>query len=490
MRDMVKTGKMLAGYVALTPLVLMCSACATIPDMVPPPSPLDAADLATSSLVAHEDGDAGSFFPADSWWNGLGDPQLSALIEEGLANSPSVDLAAARLATAEAQAMQAGGTVGPSAVIEANGGGQSISQNQGFPPGLIPGNLRTTGRMAGSVFWDPDLWGRNRAALSAARGQAAAARVDAAQARLVLSTGITSIYARLAGQMRLVVAAQQALDTSRVTARLTAGRVEAGLDNRGALAMAEASVAQAEASLHVARQDELVLRHALAAMLGAGPDRGLAIAQPSLSTGLRVSVPASLPLDLIGRRPDIVSARLRVEAAAARIGAARADFYPSINLSAVVGLQSIGLADLVSGNSLFSSLGPALRLPLFAQAGTEGRYREARAGYDQAVAHYDETLLDALREVADALGARRAGHEQLSAANDGLVAASEARRIAELRYREGLTSQLPLLVADQQLVIARRTVAVAESQSLSADVALIRALGGGFSQSNIPQTDN
>lgn len=491
MRDAAQTGKMLAGHVALTPLAFLCASCATMPNMAPPPTPLDASTLATASLAATSpSAEAASAFPAEDWWTSLGDPQLTVLINEGLSNSPTVDLAAARLASAEAQAMQAVGATGPGMVLDASAGGQSMSLNQGFPPGLIPGNLRSTGRIAGTIGWDPDLWGRNRSALAAARGEAEAARVDAAQAQLALSTGIAATYVRFGGQMALVDAAQQALDAAQATARLTEGRVNAGLDNRGASAMAEARVAEAEAALHGARQDERLLRHALAALIGAGPDRGLAIVPPRFTAGAASGLPASLPLNLLGRRPDIVSARLRAESAAARIGVARADFYPSINLSAVVGLQSIGLADLFSGNSLFSTLGPALRLPLFAQAGTEGRYRAARAGYDQAVAHYDQTLLDALRDVADSLAAKRAASDQLIAARNGFSAASEARRVAELRYREGLTSQLPLLVADQQLIAARRTVALVEAQSLAADIALIRSLGGGFVDRTAPQSED
>ena len=485
-RDRAGTSQSLARLVALTPLGLLVAGCATMPDMAPPPAPLAATTPAASLSLAADPGT----FPADDWWTRLGDPQLDALIAEGLANSPSVDLAAARLAAAEAQAMQAGAATGPGLVLDASAGGQSMSQNQGFPPGLIPGSLRSTGRIAGSFGYDLDLWGRNRAALRAARGEADAARVDAAQARLALATGIAATYARLAGQMALVEAATQALDTARATARLTTDRVAAGLDNRGATALADSRVAEAEVALAAARQDELLLRHALAALLGAGPDRGLTITAPRLTAQVVATVPANLPLDLVGRRPDLVSARLRAQAAADRIGIARADFYPSINLTAVAGLQSIGLSDLLRGSSFFSNIGPALRLPIFAQNGTEGRYRAARAGYDQAVAHYDQTLLDALRDVADALATKRAIGEQLAAARAGVVSAAEARRLAELRYREGLTGQLPLLVADQGLISARRSLALLESQSVAADIALIRALGGGFAADSSPETEH
>lgn len=482
MRDKVKTGHRLAVRVALTPLFLLAAACASVPDMAPAPVLLHPSAPASADAFAADVSD----FPAQQWWTGFGDAQLTALVDEALAHSPSVDLAAARLASAEAQLMQAGAATGPGLVLDASLGGQSMSQNQGFPPGLIPGTLRSTGRVSGNFGYDLDLWGRNRAALRAARGDAAAASVDAAQTRLALSSGVAATYARLAGQIALVDAAEQALSTTQTTVRLTTSRLTAGLDNAGALALAQSRVAEAEAALTAARHDERLLRHALAALLGAGPDRGLAIAPPQLTARAFAALPGNLPLDLVGRRPDLVSARLRAESAAARIGVARADFYPSINIVAVAGVQSIGLTDLLRGSSLFSNVGPALRLPVFAQAGTEGRYRAARADYDQAVAVYDQTLLDALRDVADAIAAKRAVTNQLQAARTGLDAAAQARRIAELRYREGLTSQLELLVADQALITARRTLALLESQSVVADITLIRVLGGGFSAPTAP----
>lgn len=449
-----------------------------MPDLGPQPGLIAPDALA---MAASLDSGANAAFPTDHWWQAMGDAQLAALIDEGLANSPTVAAAAAaRVAAAQAQAMQAGGATGPSFGADASAGGQVMSQNQGFPPGLIPGTLRSTGRLATTFAFDLDLWGRNRAALRAAVSESTAAAVDAQQARLQLSTAIAAHYAQLGGQVAQVAAASDARDIASATARLTQQRVSAGLDNAGASAMAATRLAEADSALLAARQDEVVTRHALAALLGAGPDRGLSIMPTTVPVVTTTALPANLPMDLIGRRPDLVSARLRTEAAAARIGVARADFYPSINLSAVAGLQSIGLADLISGQSFFTNFGPALHLPLFARQGPQGRYREARAHYDQSVADYNQTLLTALREVADAISAQRATQARLAAAHTGLAAAGEARRIAALRYREGLSNQIVLLSADQSLVNARRAVAALEAQSLVDNITLIRALGGGF----------
>lgn len=465
----------LSSLPAISILVLL-TGCATVPDLGPPPAPRPADQLATATSFA---ADAGAF-PADGWWSGFGDPQLGALIDEGLAGSPSLAAATARLASAAAQLRQAEAATLPGLSVDGSAGGIRQSQNQGFPPGLIPGTLRSTGRLAANFGFDLDLWGRNRAALRAATSDATAAAVDREQARLMLTTGIAASYARLGALFAERDVAAEALALAERAAALTTQRVEAGLDHAGAGSTAAARSAEARGALRAVDQQIALTRNALAALLGAGPDRGLAIAPPRLDARPALLLPPSLPLDLMGRRPDVVSARLRAEAAAARIEVARADFYPSVNLSAVVGLQSIGLGDLLRGGSLFANLGPALHLPIFDGGAIAARYRNARAGFDLAVADYDQRLVEAFRDVADAVSAKRATIDRLALARDQQAAALNARRVAELRYRQGLSSQLQLIAADEATLAARRAVSALENQSVLDDIALIRALGGGY----------
>lgn len=470
------------GRAAGLALLLATAGCAAVPDLGAPPRLADPGVLAANaSLAAAPERASPGEWPGRGWWQGFQDPQLDALIAEALAGAPDIRAAAARLRAAEGLAEQARGATLPRLGVEASAGGQQQSQNLGIPPQFVPDGIQDVGRIAGSVSFDLDLWGRNRAALAAATSESRAAAMDAAQAELMLSTGIAAAYADLAllhRQRDVAVAAER---IRRDTAALTARRVDAGVDTRGELAQAEARVPAARAEIAALDEAIMLTRHRIAALIGAGPDRGLAIARPAM-TPLGKGAPANLALDLVGRRPDLAAARLRAEAAAARIKVARAAFYPNLNLSALVGLQSLGLNQLIDGGSRIANLGPALTLPIFEGGRLAGAYRGARGQYDEAVARYDAALVGALREVADALASLRALDVRLAEQRAALASAREAARIARIRYEGGLAGQLSALAADDQLLQSERAVADLEGRRLTLDVALVRALGGGFGQ--------
>ena len=461
-------------FLPLAVLALL-SACATVPKLGTAPSLRAPETLASAQSF----GTAQGTWPADNWWAAYGDPALDALITEALAGSPDVALAAARVRAAEAIAQQAGAALLPSAGIEASVGGNQQSQNLGIPPQFVPDGIQDTGRLAATASFNLDLWGKNRAALAAATSEAEAARVDAAQARVMLTTGVAAAYADLAAAYRTREVLLDALKVRETTATLTAQRMAAGVDTRGSLRQAEARVPIARGDILALDETITLTRNRLAALLGAGPDRGLSIARPTIND-TRAALPADAGIDLIGRRPDIVAARLRVEAAAKRIKVAKADFYPNINLTALVGLQSLGLGNLINSGSTIVNGGAALSLPIFDGGKLAGRYRGARADYDAAVARYDSTLIISLREVADVLASRRATDARLVEGRRALLAADEASDIAILRYKGGLSNQLQVLVTADALLAGRRTVADIEARRKALDIALIRALGGGY----------
>jgi NodT family efflux transporter outer membrane factor (OMF) lipoprotein len=224
-------------------------------------------------------------------------------------------------------------------------------------------------------------------------------------------------------------------------------------------------------------------RNRIAALVGAGPDRGDQLPRPSFQSSLTSGAPANLALDLLGRRPDIVAARLRTEAAAKRVKVAKRDFYPNINLSAVAGLQSLGLSNLFDGGSSMANFGPAISLPLFDGGLLAGRYRAADASYSEAVARYDATLINAFREVADALDSRRALDTRRSSTNEAASTAEHAASLARLRYQKGIANLLQALAADDAALAARRASADLDARAHLLDIALTRALGGGFNAS-------
>jgi len=453
-----------------------------------PPAPRAAAPLKTGEALGDVQGLSGDAadFPADRWWTAYGDAGLDALIEEALAKSPDMALAAARIRAADAASERAGGTLLPTLTVDGAVGGNKQSYNLGIPAQFVPKGVIETGKLSATLGLNLDLWGRNRAALAAARGEAQAARVDAAQARLMLASGIALSWGNLAQLTASRDLALRSVDALSGIERLTGERVRAGIDNRADHELATARRAGAEQALAALNELIALERNRLAALIGAGPDRAERLPVPAPDLSRTAGVPANLAANLLGRRPDIVAARLRAEAAAARVTSARRAFYPDINLAAVAGLQSLGLDQLFASGSTFANFGPAISLPIFDGARLTSNYNAVEAGYDEAVARYDQTLLGALREVADALDSRRALAERLLAARTAARSATEAARLARLRHGQGIANLLQVLSAEDAALANQRALAELEARAFLLDVTLVRALGGGFTA---PATD-
>lgn len=448
------------------------------------PTPKSLATLAADQSLAGAQGT----FPDATWWDRYQDPALTALMAEALASSPDMALATARIAAADALATQAGGALWPALGIEGSAGGAKQSYNMGIPAEFVPKGIVSTGQIAGRMGFNLDIWGRNRAALAAARGEAEAARVDAAQARLLLTTSVASAWADYAQVLRARDIAAEAVRVRSQTESLTQARLTAGIDGQSDLELAKSRAAAAQADLAAADEALTLTRNRIAALLGAGPDRGATLPRPALTEQGVPPLPDRLAAELLGRRPDIVSAQLRVEAARQRIKMAQRDFYPNINLTALVGVQALGLANLFDQGSSTANFGPALSLPLFDGGRRLGQYRGATAGYAEAVARYDQILITALRETADAIASRQAIETRRIHLRTASDAAQQSAQLAQMRYRAGIGNMLQVNAAEDAALAARRALSDTEARAMLYDIALIRALGGGFQAPN-PQKD-
>lgn len=421
-------------------------------------------------------------WPGDTWWRTYEDPQLDALIEEALRDSPDLAVAQARLRRAGAAVQGAGAALMPEVTGNAAITSEKQSYNHLVPSAAVPHDWNDYGRATLNLSWELDFWGKNRSALAAATSERQAARAEVAQTRLILSTSVASAYAELLHLFTVRDSAEAALALRAKTVGLFRLRHEHGLENLASLRQVEARQAAAQAELLAVDERIALQKNGIAALLGVGPDRGLAITRPTARIAATLGLPANLALDLLGRRPDIVAARLRTEAAAKRIDQSKAGFYPSINLLAFVGFHSLGLDNLSKSGSDVGSIGPAISLPIFNTERLQGQLRGARAEYDSAVAGYHGTLSNALREVADAVTSRKALDGELAASRAAVDAASEAHRIVGRRYEGELATYLDVLTAEDALVSARRALADLETRALVLDVALARALGGGFQE--------
>ena len=466
----------------LAPLLLSSAACLSVPHLGERPQM-----RAPEAIDTHIDApvtapEAG--WPDAQWWTNYGDAQLSALIEAALASSPTMDEAAARVRRAEAVAQQAGASRYPQLSASASAGASQQSTGSiDLPNGIqLPHAWNDNANVSLNLSWDLDLWGRNRATLRAALSDAEAAHADAAQARITLSTGIASAYGDLARYAALRGTSETYLRIRGDTLRLLQARQAQGLENQAAVMRAEAGRASAASDLAALDEQLELTRNRIAALIGDGPGRGQAIALPTGAHLSAFGLPGDLGIGIVGRRPDIVAARLRAQGLGARIDAARAEFYPNIRISALIGLQALGIGNLLSGGSSYGSVGPAISLPIFSGGRIEGNYRGTRADYDAAIANYDRTLVNALKDVADVAASQRALTIRLRESRAALAASDTAFRMIEARYRGGLATYLDLLSAEDALNTSRRGVAELEAAAFSLDVALVRALGGGFRQ--------
>lgn len=417
-------------------------------------------------------------WPSEQWWKALGDPQLDRLVDEALAASPSIRLARARVSRALALAEAAGAPRTPQVGLDIEATRERLSEHGIFPPPL-----------AGKTIWQNvaqlnfsyefDFWGRNRAALESALGAQRAAEADAREAALVLSSALAAAYVQLARTLDQLDLAKELLAQRERQLDLVRERLAAGLDSRIELKQAEGAPHEARQRIAQLEETAAVTRHQIAALLGQGPDRGLALERPALAAG-PLALPSQLPVDLLGRRPDIVASRWRVEAAAQDAEAARAEFYPNINLIAFIGFQAISWTHFLDAGSLVPGIGPALRLPVFDGGRLRGNLGAKYADYDAAAEQYNQALADALRDVADQLASMRSIDRQRAQAAQGVKLAQDGYDLAMLRYREGLGNYLQVLLAESQVLAQRNLQATLAARGLEASVSLTRALGGGY----------
>jgi NodT family efflux transporter outer membrane factor (OMF) lipoprotein len=253
-----------------------------------------------------------------------------------------------------------------------------------------------------------------------------------------------------------------------------------GLETEVERKTAQANLATSRAALKSLDGQILTTRYQVAALLGAGPDRGLQIARPTLGIGDEVRLPDNLPADLVSRRPEIVAARWRVDAMTHGVKEAKAEFYPDINLSAAIGLDAFGFGRFLTAASRTASVGPAIHLPIFDAGELRAQLKGRYADFDYAVATYNHALVAALSEVATQLADLRSTDAQLVDAQTAQDAASKAAELALVQYKAGLTNQLTVLNADVNALSANQSVANLRMNRLDQQIALASALGGGF----------
>ena len=430
-------------------------------------------DAANSAVVAA--------WPTDRWWKQFDDTALDALIDEALAGDGVGPLRQAEARLRNAQAVVRSAEARQSASLDLNAGSQRerFSENYIYPPPL-GGATYTFNRTTLDLRYDLDFWGRNRAAIAGARAQGEASKADAQAARLAVTTSIARAWFQLQrlGALRDVtlLAIRQRDDVL----KLAQQRFDAGLDTNAELRQAEAALPVARVDLVQIEESAGLVQNQIAALLGKGPDRGREIGIPHGTGTTAVALPATLPAELLGRRPDLVAARWRVEAARSQIDVAKAQFYPNVNLIASAGLLAFGASRFLETQSRDLSGGVALTLPIFEGGALRANLAGRNADYDVAVEQYNAVLVDAVRDVADQIVSIRSVDAQRADQELARVKTEQAYDVAMVRYRAGLTTYLTVLNAQTAVFQQQRADAELRARVLDLDVALARALGGGY----------
>lgn len=453
---------------------LSLAGCAMIPDMGSLPTPR--ADLNSYNKKENDK----FLMPQADWWKLYEDPQLTQLIEEGLSKSPKIIEANARLQKANALALQANSPLFP--VLSADGALQKYKQsyNVGIPSQFVPHGFQDSAQARLNFSYEIDFWGKNKDSLSAALSEAVATQIEVEQAKIIISTSIAATYAELARLYAELDAAKEAVLVRKQTTTLFQERFNKGLENQGSVEQSKATLAAAEAEV-VALEELIELNHnGLTALLGETPERKLSL-RPIRPMSLHsFKMPDRIPANFIAYRPDLLASCLRLEAAAAKINVAKAGFYPNINLGTFIGQQSLGLNSFFKSGSLISTVGPAINLPIFNAGDLEGKYREAWADYNFCLAQYESAIIQALHEVSDALTSQQALSLRLEKIKAALDASELAYRVVYDRYSGGIATYLEVLRAEDALILSRRAMANMRSRSFILEVALLKALGGGF----------
>jgi NodT family efflux transporter outer membrane factor (OMF) lipoprotein len=440
----------------------------------------------------------GGGWPAPDWVRQFGDPQLDGLVAEAYAHNPDLQVAKARINSAQAQLQQlssltgliatAGATVSKARMPQTDSVANVSANGYDIPVQLFGDASQTPSSLFVGLDYQLDLWGRNKAATRGLLSLRDAARVDAEQVRLTLAVAIVTLYCELDHAYALRDLWVEKRDAGDQIAGALRERAARGIDNH--YDAEEAAVRRNKLIAQIALADERIqlAQLQLGVLSGGGPERGLALTRPHPVNLADAPLPAQLPADLLGRRPDIVAARLRVEAAYAAIDGTRAEFYPDVNLVGFAGLLALTPGALFSRQALSGSIGPAVSLPIFDRKRLMAKLNGNTANADVAIGLYNKTVDAALGDVARTLVSLSTLDRLVAGERDAADAAQRSVSIAEERHRRGLLMQKDVNSVKLTLYDERAQLIDLLAQRRALRVALIGQLGGGFDKRTLQAT--
>jgi multidrug efflux system outer membrane protein len=459
--------------VAAAVLVALTVGCAGLPPKHKPVQLPNSAPLEGLEAVT------GGEWPAQEWWKRYQDPTLDELIALGSVNSPSLATAHARYDSARQSVRLAAAESGAHLEASADADRQRLSDNGLFPPRLLGFtwyNQFDLGLQASYTF---DWWGKQRDAVEAAMDQAHAAQADRSAAALLLASSIADTYFGWQSDQNRLNLAREKEAAVESQGQVTAARVRAELDSADELSSSDLALAAAREQIAALEGSAKLRVVALAALVGRSIGE-----LPPLATKPLPSFPGVLPdnvkIDLIARRADITASRWRVESAEKSLASARAEFFPDVTVNALLGLSSLDVGKLLEYGSRVPQVSAAIHLPIFDAGRLKARYGGAAAAIDSAVSSYQDTVISAAREVAMQATTRAQIDAQRVQRARQVEAALRMKNTAAARVRQGVNDSRSELLATASWIEQRDAMMQLDAAALSADVALQRALGGGY----------
>ncbi|MDR5782585.1 efflux transporter outer membrane subunit [Caballeronia sp. LZ065] len=466
--------------------VVSLAGCISADGIKPEASFIEPAQIDSGDALRQTAGDAN--WPAGTWWQSWHDPQLDALMTRAVAGSPTLAIVRSRVTAAIWQARALHADELP------NLDGTAAFARSRFPRYATPsppGGMTVWNNSAAvALSFDLDLWGKNRSLTERALDTVQATAADAQFARVELETAVARTYTEMALQYWLLdiyesINAEERRNLDITTARRQAG-ISGEIDASQAMTQYQAGITDIQAT----RYAIAVARLQIALLAGEGPGFGDSLTRPSLPMDIVIGLPGSLPAELVGHRADVVAQRWRAAAAAKKVGAAHADFYPNINLVASASLASLapfgGFFNFLNSDAAGHSVGLAGSLPIFDAGRRRGNYGVAVAEYDDAVLGYNQTVLSAMQAVAQTVTLLQSLQTRQQSTQAALQSARRAYDLANRGYKGGITEYLDVLVAQKVMLQQERELALLHGQRADAWVLLMKDLGGGADVEPIP----
>ena len=461
-------------------IFLFLAGCVRVPDH----------DLATLNdsfgcdAISAEAVDTGDFqvgdWPKKAWWEQFNDPVLTGLIQEALKSNPTLKRAQAKLNAAAQIALQKKAALFPQLSFDPADNWQHYSQNGFFRTYAPDIPAMVNDIVINMTFtYEFDFWGKYRDLFRAALGETSARAAEMRQAELIITSSIAYTYQELQFLLRKKQILEQQEEIREATFDIRAKREQNALDTALVRLGSRSDTLDVSASL---REIEPLIRqhfNMLKTLAGMDQDAAIEISLTPINQ-LQVALPENLSLDLIARRPDLAALKARVEAAAKLIDAAKTDFYPNVNLTTLVGVETIFWSKIFNANSYSGSLQPAIHLPIFTAGRLRAQLMEKVADFNDAVYAYNELILKASQEIADTLTEIIFIQKEIEIRQESLEVTRMQEKLTQRRVEHAIDDRLTLLEARYSVLDMELLLASLEYGNLLEGIVLIRELGGGY----------